>query len=188
IQDKRAAKMAQIQEEAASEAAGQINMEEVENRAIADLLKVNKLTLKEVESDGHCLFRAVADQLAEYHHIRDDFMELRRKAADYMRAHKDDFIPFLVNSTGDILSNEEFVEYCHELETTAVWGGEPEILALAHVYKLPVHIIQMGSPTLKIGDEYPAHDPIRLSYHHHAFGLGQHYNSLRKKHLHHQET
>ncbi|KAJ1966538.1 OTU protein, partial [Dispira parvispora] len=180
---KRQAKMEAIQAEAAEEASHQVNMEEVENNAIHDLLKVNKLTLREVESDGHCLFRAIADQLETYHNRTATYAQLRTQAADYIREHPDDFAPFLIDENGDLLDEEGYQRYCDDVQFTAAWGGQPEILALAHVYKLPVHIIQMGSPIIKIAEEYEAHHPIRLSYHHHAFGLGQHYNSLHKKHL-----
>ncbi|KAJ1658263.1 OTU protein [Dispira simplex] len=180
---KRQAKMATIQAEAAEEASHQVNMGEVENNAIHDLLKVNKLTLKEMESDGHCLFRAIADQLETYHNYTVTFSQLRTQAADYIRNHPDDFAPFLIDENGDLLDEEGYERYCNDVQFTAAWGGQPEILALAHVYKLPVHIIQMGSPLIKIAEEYKSHHPIRLSYHHHAFGLGQHYNSLHNKHL-----
>ncbi|KAJ1921455.1 OTU protein [Tieghemiomyces parasiticus] len=161
--ERRKAKMEQIQKEAEAEASNQVDMGEVERNAITDLLKINKLTMKEVESDGHCLFRSFADQLREYHDINTNYQILRREAADYMATHRDDFIPFLVNEHGEILSEDEFRRYCHDLVHTSVWGGEPEILALAHVHKLPVHIIQMGSPTLRIAEEYQSPDPIRLS-------------------------
>jgi len=62
-----------------------------------------------------------------------------------------------------------------------MWGGNLEILALSKSYKIPVHIIQMGSPVLKISDDEFGRDkePILLSYHKHMYGLGAHYNSLR---------
>jgi OTU domain-containing protein 6 len=44
-----------------------------------------------------------------------------------MRDNSDDFLPFLTNKQGDIMSPQDFTEYCQELETTAVWGGQPEV-------------------------------------------------------------
>lgn len=53
-----------------------------------------------------------------------------------MREHKDDFLPFLASVDGEdmpgatddgIMTDEMFVEYCHRVEGTAEWGGEPEV-------------------------------------------------------------
>lgn len=64
------------------------------NNKVADL----HLRVKEVAADGNCLFRALAEQLA----IVDPLMKspsayrvLRRKAANYLRDHEDDFCYFL---------------------------------------------------------------------------------------------
>jgi OTU domain-containing protein 6 len=45
--------------------------------------------------------------------------------------------------------------------------------------KIPIFIYQAGSPVLKLGEQYVGVRPeVRLSYHRHAYGLGEHYNSL----------
>ncbi len=51
-----------------------------------------------MQADGHCLYRAVGDQLGS--HTNDameagDLWAIRAKAAAYMRAHPDQFIPFM---------------------------------------------------------------------------------------------
>jgi OTU domain-containing protein 6 len=38
----------------------------------------------------------------------------------------------------------------------------------------------MGMPTVKMGEDF-AGEPLRVSYHRHAYGLGEHYNSLLPK-------
>ena len=82
-----------------------------------------------MQPDGHCMYRAVQDQLslrsddqdqqASTATINDDdcqsdgVMDLRRKTADYIRNHRDDFLPFLMQvaflfiiySIGDIYIN-----------------------------------------------------------------------------------
>ncbi|KAJ1975150.1 OTU protein [Dimargaris verticillata] len=166
-----------MREDAAHEASQQVNMEEVERNAMRTLLKKHKL----VKPDGHCLYRAIADQLTTYHDRVADHQLLRSQAAGYMRDHKDDFLPFLLNDAGDLMSDDEFSRYCDALEKTAVWGGQPEILALAQVHELPMHIFQMGAPVLTVAEEFQSDSPICLSYHRYAFGLGQHYNSLRNQ-------
>lgn len=65
-----------------------------------------------LQPDGHCMYRAVQDQLSlhandqqqqaatsatsEDDHQTDDVMDLRKKTADYIRNHRDDFLPFLM--------------------------------------------------------------------------------------------
>ena len=46
-----------------------------------------------MQADGHCLYRAVGDQLGGGK--ANDYWTVRTKAAAYMRAHPDQFLPFL---------------------------------------------------------------------------------------------
>lgn len=64
-----------------------------------------------LQPDGHCMYRAVRDQLSlhgsdqqqqaattatsEEDHQADDVTDLRKKTANYIRNHRDDFLPFL---------------------------------------------------------------------------------------------
>jgi len=51
-----------------------------------------------MQADGHCLYRAVGDQLDEPSNgaeRTDVFWVIRARAAAYMRAHPDQFIPFM---------------------------------------------------------------------------------------------
>lgn len=106
--------------------------------------------------------------------------ELRCRTAEHMRSHTEDFLPFLTNpSTGDLYTTEEFEKYCNDVEHTAAWGGQLELRALTHVLQLPIEVIQADSAVVKIGEEYKA-DPITLVYMHHAYGLGEHYNSVER--------
>ena len=67
-----------------------------------------------MQPDGHCMYRAVQDQLNLHNdeqqqqastadisdddddHQSDGVMDLRKKAADYIRNHRNDFLPFLM--------------------------------------------------------------------------------------------
>ncbi|KAF9575977.1 OTU domain-containing protein 6B [Mortierella alpina] len=178
--DRKAQALKELQDEAEQEAAGQVNMNEVERKAIEELAKVMGVTVKDVTADGHCLYNAIADQLSQHYQTETTVKDLRHGAAEYMREHADDFLPFLSNKHGDMMSPEDFVEYCKDLESTAVWGGQPELLALSRVHRVPIWVVQMGSPTVKLSaDVYPAKTPLMVSYHRHMYGLGEHYNSLR---------
>ncbi|KAF9361306.1 hypothetical protein BGX34_007219 [Mortierella sp. NVP85] len=180
--DRKAQTIRDMQDQAEKEAAGQVNMNEIERKAIEELAQALAVTIQDITADGHCLYNAISDQLLQHYNIEATVKELRRDTAEYMREHADDFLPFLTNKQGDMMSSEDFAEYCGDLESTAVWGGQPELLALSRVHKVPIWVVQMGSPTVKLSaDAYPAKSPLMVSYHRHMYGLGEHYNSLRPK-------
>ena len=62
---------------------------------VAQLLPL-RLALRVIPGDGNCLFRAFSDQLygEDARHA-----EIRADVVDYMRAHREDFEPFLVDET-----------------------------------------------------------------------------------------
>ncbi|KAG9066810.1 OTU domain-containing protein 6B [Linnemannia hyalina] len=180
--DRKAQALKELQDEAEKEAAGQVNMNEVERKSIEELANVMNVTVKDVTADGHCLYNAIADQLLQRYQTETTVKALRHETAEYMKAHSDDFLPFLTNKQGDMMSPEDFNDYCKELESTAVWGGQPELLALSRAHKVPIWVVQMGSPTVKLSEGVDAaKTPLMVSYHRHMFGLGEHYNSLRPK-------
>lgn len=153
-----------------------------EGLKLAQKLAQQKLQIKEISSDGHCMYRAIEDQLAQRSKpsLTMSVKELRSRTAEHMRSHTDDFLPFLTNpSTGDLYTTDEFEKYCSDVEHTAAWGGQLELRALTQVLHLPIEVIQADSPTIKIGEEYDS-EPITLVYMRHAFGLGEHYNSVER--------
>ena len=88
---------------------------EVELKAINAMLRSHSLNfqVKEILSDGNCLYRAIADQLnaidVEYcggENVK-DFAVLRHLAAQQIRARADEFAPFL----GCSENSEEFDDY-----------------------------------------------------------------------------
>ncbi|CAO3681156.1 unnamed protein product [Umbelopsis ramanniana] len=177
--ERKEAQLQKMREEAEKEADGQVDRGQLESEAIQELLVPMRLRVSEVAADGHCLYNAVSDQLAARYKVKTNYKELRKEAADYIKGHPDDFIPFLYKDDGGMYTYDDLKQYCDELENTAVWGGQLEILALSKTRKVPFHIIQMGSPVLKISDdEFPSQQPIKLAYHKHLYSLGEHYNSL----------
>ena len=54
------------------------------------------LTLREVPGDGNCMFRALSDQL---HGATDRHLEFRADVVEFMKGHREDFEPFLVDET-----------------------------------------------------------------------------------------
>lgn len=151
----------------------------LENQKLAEILAARKLQIKQIPSDGHCMYKAIEDQLQTQSSLL-ALVELRAQAAEYMRGHMDDFLPFLTNSnTGDMYTPDEFEKYCHEVAHTVAWGGQLELRALSHVLKMPMEVIQADSTPITIGEEY-GKKPIILVYMRHAYGLGEHYNSVEQ--------
>ncbi|KAI9332340.1 hypothetical protein BDR26DRAFT_921741 [Obelidium mucronatum] len=183
-QQRKARKAANFEEErkkAEEEAANTVNMREVEDEAIRNIVVPWKLRVKQIIADGHCLYNAVSDQVALQSNSDPlGYQYFRKTAASFMRSHPDEFLPYLVNDDGDMLNDDEYAKYCDDVEASATWGGQLEIKAMSSALKREIHIVQMGSPVVKIGDEFKSNTakPLMLSYHRHHYGLGEHYNSL----------
>ncbi|UKZ48704.1 hypothetical protein TrVGV298_002932 [Trichoderma virens] len=138
------------------------------------------LSEKDIQPDGHCLFAALADQLAHNGIPLDGdddkepaYRTVRRKAAGFMEAHADDFAPFL---------EEDLEGYAKKMRDTAEWGGQLELMAVARQYGVEIRVIQDGR-TERIGEgegEGEEAKTLWLAYYRHGYGLGEHYNSLRR--------
>ncbi|KAM4549919.1 deubiquitinase OTUD6B [Fundulus diaphanus] len=157
-------------------------MRHQEGLKLAQKLAQYQLQIKEISSDGHCMYRAIEDQLAQRVKpgLKMSVKELRSRTAEHMRNNTDDFLPFLTNpDTGDLFTADEFEKYCNDVEQTAAWGGQLELRALTRVLNLPIEVIQADSPTIRIGEEYDG-EILTLVYMRHAYGLGEHYNSVER--------
>ncbi|XP_020623841.1 OTU domain-containing protein 6B-like isoform X2 [Orbicella faveolata] len=170
--DKKAAKEREREERIAeAELENVHSARNVEAEKLKEILASKCLSIKEISPDGNCLYNAVADQLSRRNQ-QTEMQTLRKLAADYILNHQDDFLPFLTDAKTD-----QFVQYCEEIASTTTWGGHLEIQALSQALKMPIEVYQAHAPVLRIGEEYES-QPISLSYHHHAYGLGEHYNSV----------
>ena len=143
------------------------------------------LTEYDIRSDGHCLYAAVADQMQNKElslkqdgqlksgsPLPEDYKVARHVAAKYIFEHPDDFIPFLEGPLD---------QYVKTISETGEWGGHLEILALAKAYGVDINILQGDGKVEKIECGVDgAHPQLWLAYYRHSFGLGEHYNSLRK--------
>ncbi|XP_072459702.1 deubiquitinase OTUD6B isoform X2 [Notamacropus eugenii] len=151
----------------------------LENQKLARILAARHLEIKQIPSDGHCMYRAIEDQLKEQE-CPLTVAILRSQTAEYMQNHVEDFLPFLTNpNTGDIYTPEEFGKYCDDIVNTAAWGGQLELRALSHILQMPIEVIQADSPPIVVGEEY-SNKPLTLVYMRHAYGLGEHYNSVKQ--------
>ena len=148
----------------------------LETKAINAILKSRNLKLYSIKSDGDCLYNAIKHQL-ELAGIMQSVESLRKTAADHIRANMDDLICYMTSSkSDDIMSQEEFNEYCNQVEKTKAWGSQIEIQALSTSIKVKIEVLQSsGSPTIS-GNEFKTPHLV-VTYHRHFFGLGEHYNS-----------
>lgn len=182
---RRAAEQEIAAEQASREAANQPNLRDEERRSMLEAYASRGLTEYEIRSDGHCLYAAVADQMQDKElslkqdgqlksgsPLPEDYKVTRHVAAMYIFEHPDDFIPFLEGPLD---------QYVKTISETGEWGGHLEILALAKAYGVDINILQGDGKVEKIecGVDGP-HPELWLAYYRHSFGLGEHYNSLRK--------
>lgn len=183
---RRAAELEAAAVAAEAEAANQTDHRAIEKTAMLAAFATHGLVEHEIRPDGHCLFSAVADQLATQLHmplggggsaeerLEPGYRTVRRRAAEYVAAHGDEYAGFL----------EESVEsYVRKMRDTAEWGGQIELAAVANVYGVEVWVVQdreteVVRPVEAVDGEGKR---IWLAYYRHGYGLGEHYNSLRKK-------
>ncbi|KUJ11959.1 OTU-domain-containing protein [Mollisia scopiformis] len=180
---RRAAETAAAVEAAKLEAQSQPDVKELERKKISEQIEANGLVERLIRPDGHCLFSAVADQLqqvgisvGEEEGEGEKYKVVRGKAAGYMQRHADDFEGFC---------EEPLQEHVKKIRDTAEWGGHLELLALSRVYGVEICVLQDGPmQAIEPGDENKKgeeeKEKIWLAYYRHGFGLGEHYNSLRK--------
>jgi OTU domain-containing protein 6 len=144
------------------------------------------------------MFRSVEDQLEQHQAAAEaaaapgddteevpqySYQELRELAAEYIRTHKEEFAPFLLPEDPDQDPEEYYEKYCEKLEGTAVWGGHVELHALAGVLQRQIKVYAANMSGLSVGDEFVGEGKpkaLQLCYLEHAFGLGEHYNSVKQ--------
>lgn len=169
--DKKAEKEKERDEDIArQEEENKNGLRHLETEKIKALLASRGLKVKDIPSDGDCLFAGVLHQVLDGLKVSD----LRQKVGEILRRQKDDFQPFLsLDDTG-------YEDYCHKMATTPKWGGQVEVTALSRVLKRPLEVIQAEGPVVQVGmEEYPNEKAVVLTYHRHYYGLGEHYNSVQ---------
>lgn len=163
-----------------------IALQEIENKKGPAALELNKikdkllkkgLRIKEVISDGNCMYYAVSDQLQKHSSLIKTCQELREITCDYMLENPDEFQPYVTTDDGDFLDQEKYEEYCNKIKDTIVWGGQLELKALSDVLNVLIEVVQAEGSELVIGCENKEKDKLIITYHRHMFGSGEHYNS-----------
>ncbi|XP_074644718.1 OTU domain-containing protein 5-like isoform X2 [Tubulanus polymorphus] len=119
--------------------------------------------IKEMGTDGACLFRSVADQVygdQEMHGI------VRKHTLDYIAKNRDHFSQYITEDFNTYL-NRKRMDNCH--------GNHIEMQAISELFNRPVEVYQYGSEAINtFHGSYKTEDvPIRISYHRNT-----HYNSV----------
>lgn len=187
-QARRAAEQEMAVAQAEKEAQNLPNLREQEREAMQEEFTTRILKEKEIRSDGHCLYAAVADQLRS-HNIdlklsnnainfswdsqgqTTDYKIMRQVAATWICNNPDDFSPFL---------EQPMEDYIKKICETGEWGGHLELMALAKAYNVTINVLQANGKIEKIGSNESSERQLWLAYYHHNFGLGEHYNSLHQ--------
>ncbi|KAJ9187730.1 hypothetical protein P3X46_003153 [Hevea brasiliensis] len=189
---KRAQQEAEREQRIQEEQSNLVSDRMIEDEKLKGKLEPLGLTVNEIKPDGHCLYRAVEDQLAVLSGGSSPYtyQDLRKMVASYMMEHASEFVPFFLSENiteGDLNNSlaDRFENYCKDVESTSVWGGQLELGALTHCLRRPILIYSGSFPDVEMGKEYKtnggtdsSNGSILLSYHKHAFGLGEHYNSV----------
>ncbi|KAK6338337.1 hypothetical protein TWF730_002400 [Orbilia blumenaviensis] len=183
---RRAAQIEEITEQAKQEAASQPNLRAIEAERMKQLFDENGLVEIQIAPDGHCLYSAFAvglegagiplseEQSSDGTKQR-GYTFTRKAAGEYISLHPDDFVPFL--EEGETLDG-----HVKKVVGTAEWGGQMELLALAKQYGVTVKVVQaQGVGVTAMNEEDGENADVWLAYHRKGYGLGEHYNALRKK-------
>jgi len=173
-----AAREARIEAEKA--AAGPSD-EAAERDVLRERLAPLGLKVKEIRADGHCLYRSIDDQLCavtgEGH--EGGYEGLRATCAETMRDDETSYRPFVDECAEDTPeADARWEAYVRDVESTTTWGGQLEIMALAKALKRRIQVFSATMPVVVMGEEFADAPPLRVCYHQHAFGLGEHYNSV----------
>jgi len=151
---------------------------ELEIRRMEELyLKPAGLRIMDVAADGHCLYRAVAEQCRGGEgEDCGDYRTVRSLCADALLRNEEEYAPFAdVHDHG----GGSYETYVERVRSSADWGGHLELRALSAALKRPVVVYSADAAPLKMGEEEKGKE-ILLSYHRHYYALGEHYNSVTK--------
>jgi hypothetical protein len=123
----------------------------------------------QIEADGNCQFRALADQLFDGDQER--YAECRAAAINQLRSEPDRYREF---------TTEDWETYVSKMENDGEWGDNITLQAAAHHYKVTVHVYSANPDERDFprvlasrGDHVNVYQIVRLSHHPEV-----HYNSV----------
>lgn len=149
---------------------------------INEKLKAKGLKIKDVISDGNCMYYAVADQLSKHSFQNKTCQQLRELTCDYMLNNPNEFQPYLCSEDGDILDEEKYNEYCLKIKNSLVWGSQVELKALCDALNVIIEVIQGEGSELVLGDTNDTKNSeniLVITFHRHMLS-SCHYNSTEE--------
>ncbi|KAI5307169.1 hypothetical protein KEM56_003585 [Ascosphaera pollenicola] len=184
---RRAADREAEMEKAAQEAQLMTDHRGNEKKSMGDALKRLGLKETDIRPDGHCLYSVVATELKSIGvdpsrgtadtSSQEGYRFVRAETATYILSHPDDFAPFI---------EEPLEQYANKIKDTAEWGGQIELSAIARAYGVYINVLRGDGSIEKLEPESTEagaeKKEIWLAYYQHSYGLGEHYNALRKAH------
>jgi OTU domain-containing protein 6 len=149
-------------------------------------LKALDLTLREVKADGHCLYRAVAEQVDEMKE-ESRYGEVRTMCKDEMLKNREEYEAFV-----EMEEAGSYEKYCEKVGSTAEWGGHVEMLAIARALRRNVEVFEVrpGGEVEKMvvecvgsgveGEEGKGGSsfPLRVAFMKESYTLGEHYDAV----------
>ena len=158
----------------------------IEEEAMRRALKALDLTLREVKADGHCLYRAVAEQVDEMKE-ESRYGEVRTMCKDEMLKNREEYEAFV-----EMEEAGSYEKYCEKVGSTAEWGGHVEMLAIARALRRNVEVFEVrpGGEVEKMvvecagsgveGEEGKGGSsfPLRVAFMKESYTLGEHYDAV----------
>jgi len=123
---------------------------------------------RDVEHDGNCLFRSIADVLDGDENVHEKYRDL---AVSYISKNKWYFSMFLMD-------NENIDTYIKNMSEDGKWGGHFELVALSSVLnvKFCIHMKDKEPTIVKSNEkDLKGVKVVHLAYH-----VGEHYSSVRR--------
>lgn len=171
---RRAAEREALSAAAEAEASSQPDLRARELATMEALIASHNLREHPIAPDGHCLYSAFSDQVGG-----GGYREARIRCADELRARRGEYEAFIdIEGEG---GDGSFEEHVRKVGETAEWGGQVEVLALGRAFGVKVNVLQAEGRSVEKLNEDATGEEVWLAYYRHSFGLGEHYNSLRKK-------
>jgi len=196
---KRREKKEQKEKEDREERENAPTRHELEMRAFKKTLTPLGLTFKAIPSDGHCMYRALEDQLQLSKEEAGEkeaaaFDQLRTTCAAFMKEHRSDYQPFCLNEKEEVMNDTEFEDHLAYVagkkkeDGSVLWGGETELSALAKAICREILVYQGTNPDVNrkprsfcpegVEPGKTGKPPLRISYHRFIFLTMEHYNSI----------
>jgi OTU domain-containing protein 3 len=130
-------------------------------------LKPKGIYMRDVDGDGNCLFRSIADQLDG---DEENHSKYRDMAVEYITKNKAHFALF-------ISEDEDIDKYIKDMSEDGTWGGHFELVALSALLevKFCLHLKDEDPVIVKSHEAQNLSKVVHLAYH-----IDEHYSSVRK--------